>query len=775
MNDMQVPVSHQQAQEFFTAAELAELAKRLRYSEFPHSERGARDRAKANGWNDLPATLCRKRAGVRGGGGLEYHISLEPRLQGMLARERLLRAETGSRNDLAVRGAPLPQELPKRPQDTAAARGAIMLAIIGHAARCGRKRSQAIADFVEAQERHQTWRDMCAERDRGAYLTEAQLHMLDMGSPLARHHTEKLAHEIGRQGAGRTILAFGVSEALLGQANNRPRAGEFVRISGRTLTRWMKDYEAGGYSGLAPATTRASAPIPEDFPRFMMFYARPAKPALIRAHQKYLDATPPGIIPLTVNQVRYALREKLDHIERSKGREGALTRRVRMAYVSRDTSDLLPTTIYVADGHTFDAEVADPVSGRPMRPEITSIMDVATRKAVGWAISRKENVIAVTEALRNASVTHGICAMFYVDRGSGYKNKTFDDDGNGLMSRLDITKMHALPYNSQAKGNIERSHRTIWITLAKDFPTYLGADMDKEARQAVFRRSRQDLKLFGQSQLLMSWHDFRAAVARRAEEYNNEPHSALHRVLDERTGKRRFMTPNEAWDMHVRDGFEPVMIDHDMMDDLFRPYVRRTVSRCLIQWNTNEYFHEALNRFHKQDVFVGYDDAQADKVWVREIDRSTDEPGKLICVAVYAGNRVSYMPRSQVEAAMDRRQQGALKRIDNRRRDIEAERVAPYLLDHGSDPVADFIDLSPVSAPVETPANDVPRITPRRRPPLSSDEALAAWALAHPADVSPSQLAALRSIMSRPIGLENLRANGVDVEALRTLLRTNAA
>jgi hypothetical protein len=36
--------------------------------------------------------------------------------------------------------------------------------------------------------------------------------------------------------------------------------------------------------------------------------------------------------------------------------------------------------------------------------------------------------------------------IFYTDRGAGYKNKTFDADAGGLMGRLGITKMHALPY-----------------------------------------------------------------------------------------------------------------------------------------------------------------------------------------------------------------------------------------------------------------------------------------------------------------------------------------
>jgi putative transposase len=49
------------------------------------------------------------------------------------------------------------------------------------------------------------------------------------------------------------------------------------------------------------------------------------------------------------------------------------------------------------------------------------------------------------------------------------------------LSRLNITVSHALPYNSQGKGVIERSHKTLWVNAAKNLPTYIGKDMDAEA------------------------------------------------------------------------------------------------------------------------------------------------------------------------------------------------------------------------------------------------------------------------------------------------------
>ena len=67
-----------------------------------------------------------------------------------------------------------------------------------------------------------------------------------------------------------------------------------------------------------------------------------------------------------------------------------------------------------------------------------------------------ENTFGVIDALRRACAFAGIPAIFYTDRGPGYKNKAMNAPLTGFLSRAGITPMHALPYNSQAKGNVER-------------------------------------------------------------------------------------------------------------------------------------------------------------------------------------------------------------------------------------------------------------------------------------------------------------------------------
>ena len=88
------------------------------------------------------------------------------------------------------------------------------------------------------------------------------------------------------------------------------------------------------------------------------------------------------------------------------------------------------------------------------------------------------------DALRWGVERNGVPALIYVDNGSGYRNAAMSDEAIGLVGRIGSTMTHSLPYNSQARGVIERLHQTLWVDGAKDLPGYIGAAMDREARAA---------------------------------------------------------------------------------------------------------------------------------------------------------------------------------------------------------------------------------------------------------------------------------------------------
>lgn len=748
------------APDWFTARELAEIAKARGLASFPNSERRVRDLAEREGWNELPVRLARWRLGS-GRPAMEYHLSILPeRLQVTIAagRQQLVlqgalqaEAEADRRKIAAVRAG----ALSPRARAVMEARAEILTSIDGFAAAQGQSRAWAIRAFLEAQDGWAARQDIERRRDGGEILTPRE--------------AESLARPLRLTAAD----GFGLDPARIAVANDRKsRAG----VGRSTVYDWFAARDGQGVIALAPAPTKEAAAIPAGFVEFLRFYARPSKPSVADAYASYLEAAQarPDVqsMTLSLDQVRYILRERMNNIERQVGREGLLTLRSRLTYVTRTTEDMWPTTIYSADGKTFDAEIADPVTKLPIRPEITTVIDVVTRKIVGISLGRAENQRSVAEALRRSCIAHGIPAIFYVDRGPGFRNEAMDADVSGLMGRLGITKMHAAPYGSQAKGRIERPQATVWDRLARRLPSYIGEDMDKEAAQAFHKASRREIKEFGETKRLPSWVDFVAMCDAAVADYNARPHRGLPKFEDPATGKTRHMSPDEAWAAHVAAGFEPVPVDPGEADDLFRPYEIRTVRRSLVHWNTNTYFHEALEAWHEEKVMVGYDWHQADKVWVRAFDVSTGQPGALICVAVFGGNAERYVPLSYEQKALETRAAGRLKRVDAKRDAIEAERDSLRLVD--MTPMQPVVDLPPAVAPEPAiPATESETPKARRRV-FASDEELAAWALAHPDDLSPNQAAVLRDCLARPAARELFRMSGIDVEALRTLLRAAA-
>lgn len=458
------------------------------------------------------------------------------------------------------------------------------------------------------------------------------------------------------------------------------KSGENRTISRRSIFDWMKavddaeKHKIAVISVLAPKQ-RASQ-IPSWAGELLRLWGQPQKPTLtvcLEQLPQYLDANVE--CPSYAQAYRF-LNEKMGKVDVMRGRMGKREIKNIQPFIRRDTSLLLPTDVYTADGHCFDAEVAHPITGKPFRPEITSIIDVATRRLVGWSVSLSESSWCVLDAIRMSATECGIPAIFYVDNGSGYKNDMLKAQGRGVMARLNTEVSHALPYNSQAKGMIERSHQTLWVKAAKNLPTYIGKDMDSEASNVVFKLTRNEIKRFGTSKALMSWVDFIAYAAQVVEQYNNRPHSGLKRITDPATLKKRYQTPLEAWNEALEQGAPIDRVEDWDAEDLFRPYEERKVRRGEIEIFGNRYFSKDLEQHHGLNVLVGYDIHDANKVVVR------DEDGRLICYAVWNANKRNYFPVSKVEQARQNRADGRLRRLAVKQSEVLDELNPKAMIEH---------------------------------------------------------------------------------------------
>ena len=196
-------------------------------------------------------------------------------------------------------------------------------------------------------------------------------------------------------------------------ANAKGGAGGKRTISSRTLKRWRADARKGT-TALAPKSNGPGAPA-WGAP-LMKFYRQPQKWSLAKTLRKMAQA---GIGPLpSYDQARRFLA-RVGEVEKNRGRMGARELKPILPFVRRTTDDLWPGDVYTADGHTFDAEAAHPIHGRPFRPEVTLVIVVATRMAVGCSCTLAESGLSVLDAIRHTCPRHGIPALLYSDTRPG--------------------------------------------------------------------------------------------------------------------------------------------------------------------------------------------------------------------------------------------------------------------------------------------------------------------------------------------------------------------
>ena len=534
----------------------------------------------------------------------------------------------------------------------------------------------------------------------------------------------------------------------------------------RTLTRatlynWLKarTEAAGNVVALAPAEVK-EAPIPAWAEALMEIYARPTKPSLAWAVERLAKVVSP---PPSYDQARRFL-DKLDIISRHKGRVGPRDLKRFKAYHVRDVSHLWPGAVMVGDGHTFKAEVANPLHGRPFRPEITTAIDVFTRRICGWSVALAESAHAVADCFRHACITSTVPDIWYYDNGSGANNAYFDDPLTGLLARVGTTKKNSIAYNSQARGVIEIIHKTIYHPMAKELPTYVGKDMDREARLLSYKTTRKDIKEQGQSSKLCTWKTFMEFLAKTISDYNDRPHSSLPKARDPETGRMRHLSPNEAWEIAIMQGWQPEPLAEAEAADLFRPSVKRTVNRALVSIYGNEYYGATLEMLGGQDVMVSYDIHDATKVWVR------DMAGRFICEATWDGHKTEYFPKSEVERANENRRQGRIKRAMAHVEEAQAERLAPYL-DADYSNVETLVELT---AP--EPVVMIPKVLAEgERPGFGSDVDLARWLIGHPDQVTDDDRNLLRTAMRSRNFLTSLEWGGVDIATLQSVLTEEEA
>ncbi|OOF50299.1 transposase [Rodentibacter genomosp. 1] len=471
---------------------------------------------------------------------------------------------------------------------------------------------------------------------------------------------------------------------LVELANNKK--GKNRTLSDRTLNQWVLDYEKADtpearLKALAPMKRMAKKAEDVWYLSWFLGIFRQKNALSVAESYRYfcaewqeryheqpdmLDALP------SLDQVRHALNKLPKHILQ-KGRLSGSKYKQLLPYVERDWSPFAANDIWIGDGHSLKMKVAHPIHGRPFTPELTMIVDGASRKIVGWSLALAENGFAVLDALRHSIQTHGVPAIYYSDNGGGEKNKLLDAEITGILPRFSIHHATGIAGNPQGRGIIERLNKTVGLRIAEQFETYYGKNADPEATRKMLARqlaysNGKGTQLTAKQQKarreLPTWEELKAVIAEVIHWYN---HEHIHRKIG--------CTPAEKY-QRVCNPDLMIYLSENELRDIQRPAFIRTTQRGLIEWNKHKYFHLDLLNYQGQEVMVCVDIHNPNWVQVRT------KEGSFICNAEFEAHKRNAFPIPFVEQKQQQRAEGMKKRAANKIALAEAELNPVITIEH---------------------------------------------------------------------------------------------
>ncbi|ECB6684900.1 transposase [Salmonella enterica subsp. enterica] len=380
------------------------------------------------------------------------------------------------------------------------------------------------------------------------------------------------------------------------------------------------------------------------------------------------------IIP-SYDAIRRVMK-KLPEVTKQKGRVTGSEYRQLEGFTRRDWLQMPVNYVWIGDGHGMKLKCAHPIHGRPFSPEVTFVIDGATRFVVGWSMDLAENVFAVAGAIQHGIRNHGKPFIYYSDNGSGETADVLDKEVVGILPRLGVNHPTGIAGNPQGRGIIERLNRTLPMRIARKYRTYFGKGADRETLRklnrdlrSAFNTLQQGKKLNAKQRAAMrdlpSWSELCEAVREGVEWYNNRPHSELPM----KANGKHFSPAEYRKKRLAEEDTEIEWLSDVELRDMFRPMVEKPVRRCEIHWLNNIYYAPELRDEHGRKVLISYDIHDASKITVRRLD------GSFICEAVWNGNKRAAFPVTAEYHKHQQRIKGMRKRAEEKIRDAEDENI----------------------------------------------------------------------------------------------------
>jgi putative transposase len=278
---------------------------------------------------------------------------------------------------------------------------------------------------------------------------------------MTTHHTTRHAQARHRAEQARQIALFRyrlVQEALDGDLTTRQRgalvraiaaqthpgpAGRPVRVSRKTLDRWIRAWRAGGFEALLPTARR---PDPRSDPAALALAVALKKenPARTAVQIRQIMLTRGGglAVPHERTLQRHFRRLEL-HLElQGTGQDRVLSRFETEA----------PNRMWIGDA--LHAVRIGPAQRKTI---LFCFLDDHSRAVMGARFGFAEDTVRMAGVLRTALQTHGVPERLYLDNGSPF----IDSWLLRGCATLGIKLIHSTPNRPEGRGKVERFFRVV--------------------------------------------------------------------------------------------------------------------------------------------------------------------------------------------------------------------------------------------------------------------------------------------------------------------------
>jgi transposase InsO family protein len=427
-----------------------------------------------------------------------------------------------------------------------------------------------------------------------------------------------------------------------------------LSVTRPTLWRWKRAYEDRGLDGLVrkvrddKGRSKWAARFPQAAELVAATFMRPystrqrAYDALVKARVQLgiSDADLPGydsvcdfLAALPAAPVVWARQGERAHHE------------LMASYLQREYTDIAPNQVWVADTMIHDTLVRNDCFGacgnEAVRLQLTALMDLRSRKIVGYTWCLDGSSRSITTALIAAVKRYGPCVTFYCDNGKDFKKVgrfarpannagLVDEDvqaieRTGALRQLGIAVQFCIKYHPQSKP-IERFFRTLHLQLDATFPHYTTGNAYTKPDATIAAAAKHG-KLLQMSLKAGAPQDIEASPLMPASvfikmaslwiegEYNAQ-HSHRGRGMDGRTPDEVF-----APALQTRRPF-----DLGILDTLLWRRERRLVRNCAVTVDDSRYIGvnpaavERLYLSNRSEVIVCFDPNDPDTGVITDLD-----------------------------------------------------------------------------------------------------------------------------------------------------------